>query len=131
MAASYSHIYFDADDLPLGILSEFPSDDDIAAAASAAFDKADALWDLLGYYNTSNLDNIACVPQPPEQEEEEGTDNTDNADDSAFHDCNGHLLWNALDSSRKLPRLDSDAQGRLDECIYAAACLDIADQEIM
>jgi len=130
-AAGYSHTYFDADDLPLGILSEFPSDDDIAAAASAAFDKANALWDLLGYYNTSNPDNLAHVPQPPEQEEEEGTDNTDDADDSAFCDCDRCLLRNALDSSRKLPRLDSDAQGHLDECTYAAACLDIADQEIM
>jgi len=130
MAAGYSHTYFDADDLPLGILSEFPSDDDIAAAASAAFDKANALWDLLGYYNTSNPDNLARVPQPPEQEEE-GTDNTDDADDSAFRDCDRRILRNALDSSRKLPGLDSHAQGRLDECTYAAACLDIADQEIM
>jgi len=130
-AAGYSHTYFDADDLPLGILSEFPSNDDIAAAASAAFNKANTLWDLLGYYNTSNPDNLAHVPQPPEQEEEEGTDNTDDTNDSAFCDCDHHLLQNALDSSRKLPRLDSDAQGRLDECMYAAACLDIADQEIM
>lgn len=137
-AAGYSHTYFDADDLRPGILSEFPSDNDIACAASAAFNEANALWDLLGYYETSNLDNSVHVPQPPAQEEEYNDDDeTDShgcdADDSesAFQNCDRRLLRTALDYSRQVSGLDAHAQGRLNECTYATACLDIADQEMM
>lgn len=131
-AAGYSHTYFNADDIPLGILSEFPSDDDIACAARSAFDEASALWDLLGYYNTSNRDNSARMPQSSAQEEDDAADNPDcDADDSTFQNCDRHLLWNALDSSRQVSGLDGHGQARLDECTYAAACLDIADQERM
>ena len=133
-AASYTHTYFDADDLPLGILSEFPSNKDIAHAASAAFNEANALWDLLGYYDTINPDNSAGVPQPPAQEEDDGlaSDGHDcDADDSAFQNCDCRLLWTALDSSRQTSRLDDHAQARLDECTYAAACLDVADRDTM
>ncbi|KAH9163567.1 hypothetical protein EDB89DRAFT_1807668, partial [Lactarius sanguifluus] len=47
-AAGYSHTYFDADNIPLHVLSEFPSDHEISQAAAVAFDEASTLWDLLG-----------------------------------------------------------------------------------
>ena len=43
MAAGYSHTYFDANDIPLGILSKFPSDHDITQTATIAFDEANTL----------------------------------------------------------------------------------------
>ncbi|KAH9016984.1 hypothetical protein EDB85DRAFT_1897861 [Lactarius pseudohatsudake] len=52
-AAGYSHTYFDAGDIPLGILSKFPSDHEIAQVAVLAFDEASTLWDILGYYHAS------------------------------------------------------------------------------
>jgi hypothetical protein len=84
-AAGYSHTYFDADEIPLGILSEFPSDHDIASAASTAFDKANTLWDLLGYYYSytqgkpSTLASLS-PPLAPVHEVEEDTDN------AAYHE---------------------------------------------
>ena len=131
-AAGYSHTYFDADDLPLGILSEFPSDNEIACAASAAFNEANALWDLLGYYDTGDPDYSALVPQPSAQDEDDGTNNHDfDADKTDFQNCDRRLLRNALDSSTQVSGLDDHAQARLNECTYAAACLDITDQERM
>lgn len=132
-AAGYSHTYFDADDLPLGILSEFPSDNEIACAATAAFSEANALWDLLGFYDTDNPDFSAYVPELSAPDEDDGIDNHDSdADDSAFQDCDRRLLRSALDSSRQASRLlDDDSKSRLDECTYAAACLDVTDQERM
>ena len=59
-AAGYSHTYFDSDDIPLGVLSEFPSDHEIAQAAAIAYDEANTLWDFLGYYHTS----VATNPTP-------------------------------------------------------------------
>jgi len=138
IAAGYSHTYFDANDLPLGILTEFPSDNEIACAASAAFNEANALWDLLGFYDTSNPDCSAhaSVPELSEQDEDEdkddGIDSHDSdADDSAFRNCDRCILRNALDTSRQMAGLDGRSQARLDECTYAAACLDITDQESM
>jgi hypothetical protein len=135
-AAGYSHTYFNADDIPLGILSEFPSDSDITCAASAAFDEANVLWDLVGYYDSGtsspDSDYSAHVPQTSGQEKDGGTDDYDfDADDSAFQNCDRRLLRNALDSSRQVSGLDDYSQARLDECTYAAACLDVTDQEMM
>lgn len=132
-AAGYSHTYFDADDIPMGILSEYPSDNEIASAAGAAFDEANTLWELLGYYDNSNPVNVTCVPQPSQSTQEyDETNNYDcDADDSTFQDCDRRLLRNALDSSMHLSGLDDRAQARLDECTYAAACLDVADRERM
>ena len=135
-AAGYSHTYFNADDIPLGILSEFPSDGEIACSARAAFDEANVLWDLVGYYDTGNPDSppdypAMHVPQTSGQEKDEKDDDDCDADDSAFQNCDRRLLRNALDSSRQVSGLDDYSQARLDECTYAAACLDVTDQEKM
>jgi hypothetical protein len=136
-AAGYSHTYFDADDIPLRILSEFPSDQEIASAASSAFDEATALWDLLGYYPSSSPNNaagiaaiaapLAYLSQPSVHDADEDIE----AEDVANEESDRCLLQNALNSSTQLSGLDNHTQGRLDECTYAAACLGIADQERM
>jgi hypothetical protein len=133
-AAGYSHTYFDADNISLGILSDFPSDHDISCAAKAAFDEATALWDLLGYYDA---DNSVSVPQPSSQEDEDGGEASDvsgndcEANDSAFQDCDRRILRDALDSSIRASGLHDRDKACIDEYTYAAACLDVADQEIM
>jgi hypothetical protein len=75
--ASYSHTYFDRDNVPLETLSNFPSDNGIFQAASIAFDGANALWDLLEYDNKlSNLcisvEGVPLVPVKHEEEEDFG-----------------------------------------------------------
>lgn len=140
-AAGYSHTYFDADDIPLGILSDFPSDQDIACAASSAFDEATALWDLLGFYYSSGQHSssaplpVACLSleQPSVHIDDDADDHDGDANDTAhqLEDSDRRLLQDALESSTRLPGLDSHTRERLNECTYAAACLGVADQEMM
>ena len=137
-AAGYSHTYFDANEIPLKILSEFPSDHDITCAASFAFDEANTLWDILGYYNTgqpeSNPSTLAAhLLRPHVHEAEEDADDADQETNNAvyYQDSDRRLLQEALDSSTQLSGLDNQNQAQLDECTYAAACLGIADQEEM
>lgn len=137
-AAGYSHTYFDVDEIPLGILSEFPSDRGIARAASLAFDEANALWDILGYYNStsqpegnsSTLETFLLRPHSA-HDAEDTEDIDQETNDAVYEDSDRRLLQDALDSSTALSGLDSHSQACLDECTYAAACLGIADQEEM
>ncbi|KAI0282652.1 hypothetical protein BC826DRAFT_921590 [Russula brevipes] len=130
-AAGYCHTYFDAGNIPLDVLSTFPSDHDIAQAASAAFDEANSLWGLLGYYHDSKLG----IPTPPSTSVHDVDDDHDAIDsDDAINDADTsgrRLLQEALDASSKLSGLDGPTQTRLEEYSFAAACMSIADQEMM
>ncbi|KAI9443778.1 hypothetical protein H4582DRAFT_2053569 [Lactarius indigo] len=133
-AAGYSHTYFDAGDIPLGILSEFPSDHEITQASVLAFDEASTLWDILGYYHASGhtpvslhqtiTESATCTPVP-----DEDGDSLDEPEDTPSQAPDRRALQDALDSSNQLSGLDSQAQARLNEYTYAAACLNFADQE--
>jgi hypothetical protein len=137
-AAGYSHTYFDANDIPLGILSEFPSDSDIAQAAVIAYDEANALWDLLGYYQTSAHNSATQHhAQPPAgfdsepSNEDHDADSSDEPEDTTSQAFDRRALQEALDSSNNVSGLDGQANTRLDEYSYAAACLNFEDQEKM
>ena len=132
-AAGYSHTYFDANDIPLGVLSEFPSDHEIAQASVIAYDEANTLWDLLGYYHTSgdttsshSYNPSHAVPGPNED-----TGSLDELEDTTPHAFSRHALQEALDSSNNVSGLNSHAHTCLNEYSYAAACLNFADQEKM
>jgi hypothetical protein len=132
-AAGYSHTYFDADGIALGILSEIPSDHDIAMAARSAFNEASALWELLGYCHSPSSSSIAHEPPllTNDVDDSEEIDDLDDANNTAFQDGDRRFLREALDTSRQVSGLDAHARAHLDECTYAAACLDVADQERM
>ncbi|KAH8977094.1 hypothetical protein EDB92DRAFT_2002633 [Lactarius akahatsu] len=133
-AAGYSHTYFDAGGIPLGILSKFPSDHEIAQVAVLAFDEASTLWDILGYYHASGhvpvsphqtvAESATCISAP-----DEDGDTLDEPEDAPSQAPDRRALQDALDSSNQLSGLDSQAQARLNEYTYAAACLNFADQE--
>jgi hypothetical protein len=132
-AAGYSHTYFDADDIPLGVLSEYPSDEEIAQAAIMAYDEANSLWDLLGYYHTSTSGNNPtpshghqAVPDAQDDAEPE-----DGPEDGTPQDFDRRSLQEALVSCDNISGLSSNAQARLNEYSYAAACLNFEDQEKM
>ena len=138
-AAGYSHTYFDADGIPLAILSRFPSDHEIAQAAVLAFDEANTLWDILGYYHHSTSGHIPPVcPHPiatggtgmPEPADED-IDYSDEPEATFSQPSDRRALQDALDSSNRSSGLDSQAQAQLDEYSFAAACLGLADQERM
>lgn len=133
-AAGYSHTYFDSDDIPLGVLSEFPSDHEIAQAAAIAYDEANTLWDFLGYYHTS----VATNPTPSHSDltqdildTNEDAHCSDEPEDSLSPPADRRALQEALDSCNDFSELDGHARARLDEYSYAAACLNFADQEKM
>jgi hypothetical protein len=134
-AGGYSHTYFDADGIPLAVLSEFPSNHDIAHAASLAFEEANALWDLLGFYPSASGQGINIPRVSIHGVDEEADDDIDHDRDIEDHatdmESDRRLLQAALDSSSQLSGIDGRTQARLDECTYAAACLGISDQEAM
>jgi hypothetical protein len=130
-AVGYSHTYFDASNISLGILSEFPSDHDIAQAATIAYDEANTLWDLLGYYHASG-DNPTpnhshqAIPDP--HEDADHSDEPEGVTSPDFELCS---LQEALQSNDDISGLNSHAKARLDEYSYAAACLNFEEQEKM
>jgi hypothetical protein len=135
-AAGYSHTYFDANGIPIGLLSEFPSDHDIARAARSAFNEASALWELLGCCHSSRPMTCAAPPSASTQnvikeleDDDVGCDH--NADNAAFQNCDRRILQEALNTSQHALQLDAGAHAQLDECVYAAACLNVADRETM
>jgi hypothetical protein len=130
-AAGYSHTYFDGDGVPLGTLSNFPSDDEISQAASIAFDEANALWDLLGYDNTSSDPGISVGGVPLVPPEHEVDDDFGDSEDAACDSSDRCSLQEALDLSTELSGLGKPMQSRLDEYSYAAACIGITEQEKM
>jgi hypothetical protein len=131
-AVGYSHTYFDACDVPLGILAEFPSDQDIARVAGLALDEANALWDLLGYYHSSSSTSSSpCDLGPSVHEDKDIGDDLDHANDTTDEDSDRRALREALESSRQLSSLDEHAQTSLNQFMYAAACLDVAERERM
>ena len=135
-AAGYSHTYFDANDIPLGVLSEFPSDHEIAQASVIAYDEANTLWDLLGYYHASGDNTITSSPGYLSQPEavpgpNEDADGLDELEDTTPQVFGRHALQEALDTSNNVSGLNSHAHSCLNEYSYAAACLNFADQEKM
>jgi hypothetical protein len=90
------------------------------------------LWDLLGYYHSSNSTSSSpCDLDLSVHEDEDIGDDVDHNNDAADEDSDCHTLREALESSRQLSSLDNHAQTSLDQCTYAAACLDIADWDRM
>jgi hypothetical protein len=130
-AAGYSHTYFDANNIPLGILSEFPSDYEIAQAATIAYDEANTLWDLLGYYHTSGNNPTSSPSHHADPEPHEDADHSDEPEDVTSPEFERCSLQEALHSSNAISELDSNSKARLDEYSYAAACLNFEDQEKM
>ena len=47
-AAGYSHTYFHDKDAPLGLFSQYPSDESINSLSRVTYDEACYLWSLLG-----------------------------------------------------------------------------------
>jgi hypothetical protein len=137
-AVGYSHTYFDANDIPLGMLSEFPSDQEIAQAAIMAYDKANSLWDLLRYYHTSTSDNNDPAPSnghqnlPDLPNPHEDAKHLDELEDSIHQDLDHRSLQEALVScNSNISGLNSNAHACLNKYSYAAACLNFEDQEKM
>lgn len=91
-AAVYSHTYFNANDIPIGVLSQFLSDDEIAKAAIIAYNEANKLRDLLGYYpnggkSSTMPSHMAGGQVVPNSHED--ANNLDELEDSTSHafDC--------------------------------------------
>ena len=131
-AAGYSHTYFDANDIPLGILSEFPSDHDITQAAIIAYDEANTLWDLLGYYHTSNNNPALATQIRSHSQSQHAPDPDEDRDPSDEpEETERCALQEALSFSSDILGLGSHEKAQLDEYSYAAACMNFADQEKM
>jgi hypothetical protein len=67
-AAGYSHTYFHDEDAPLGLFSQYPSDESINSLARVAHDEACYLWSLLGYEPSEALPPLDRSPSQHWQE---------------------------------------------------------------
>ena len=144
-AAGYSHTYFNTNNIPLGILSKFPSDQEIAQTAIMAYNEANTLWDLLRYYHTSTSDSnfpliptpshghqaAPDLPDPPTYEDDKHLDEPEDGMPQDLDHCALQEAFISCNSNMSESGLDSKAQAHLNEYSYAAACLNFKDQEKM
>lgn len=124
-AAGYSHTYFDDDETPSHLFSQFPSDRAIDSLAKVAYDEATYLWSILGYdpCETPAGRKLQPVDSVPDSE-----DLDDNADEGNIISDRRELL-NAVNASS-----DSLGQGipqknpkQLNEYMFAVAALNLQD----
>lgn len=135
-AAGYSHTYFDDDDAPSHLFSQFPSDQAINSLAKVAYDEATFLWSLLGYEPCEMP--TECKSQPAHSDldsEDLLEEDLDDGDDGTSEGCDGNTrisdcreLLNALDASldsrHSIPQKNPK---QLNEYMFAAAALNLQD----
>ncbi|KDQ48923.1 hypothetical protein JAAARDRAFT_51945, partial [Jaapia argillacea MUCL 33604] len=124
-ASGYQHTYFGAEDADLRLLAEFPSDSDISAAATAAYEEAISLWQLLGY-NSSGLRAVEQELSPMVGDSDE--DNNDDVDDDReeeVEDCpnDASQLQATLDETAEYSASRDANDTALDECNFAALAM--------
>lgn len=134
-AAGYSHTYFQDDDAPLHLFSQFPSDQTIDTLAQIAYSEATYLWSLLGYDPCEAP--ISTVPKsqlPVDDSVAEGlgddSEDHDQSDGSKLSDRRD--LCNALEASSHLAshsvgRVSRTDRDRINEYMFAAAALNLQD----
>ncbi|TFY80575.1 hypothetical protein EWM64_g3442 [Hericium alpestre] len=130
-ASGYMHTYFDGDKIPMHLLSIFPSDEEIADIAVAAYEEASMLWSLLGYDPASDAPSSESATQTPlpaddiDQDELEGGEEQEQGEISEKQE-----LQNALTQASTLPTLPTNSTDTiLDECTFAAASLNMEEYE--
>ena len=127
MAAGYSHTYFEDDDTPPDLFSQFPSDQTIDSLAKVAYDEATYLWSLLGYDpcemptdRKSQLGNSV-----PVSENFEDDDPSEEPVNTVMSDR--RELLNALEGSSDALGCSQKSRKNLNECMFAAAALNLQD----
>jgi hypothetical protein len=132
-AGSYSHFYFDSDDINLPNLLNLPSDEEISVSINSAYEEACILWQLLGFF--PNLESKINTPQA-NAELDKGNDDLDNEDEDAEDnegvDSGRQELDEALKAANGLYKEGiqlTATENALQESSYAAAALNLADLE--
>lgn len=135
-AAGYSHTYFDDDDAPSHLFSQFPSDQAINSLAKVAYDEATFLWSLLGYEPCEMPTEHKSQPAHSDLDSEDLLEeDLDDGDDGTSEGCDGNTrisdrreLLNALDASldsrHSIPQKNPK---QLNEYMFAAAALNLQD----
>lgn len=133
-AAGYSHTYFDDDDAPSHLFSQFPSDLDIDSLAKVAYDEATYLWSLLGY-NPCEMPTARKSQPVHSAPDLDSEDLLEHLDDGTSEDHDGNTtisncreLLDALDASsgsgHSIPPKNTKW---LNEYMFAAAALNLQD----
>jgi hypothetical protein len=128
-AAGYSHTYFDDDDAPSHLFSQFPSNQAIDSLAKDAYGEATYLWSLLGYDPCEAP--IQHKPQPADSvsDSEDLNDDTSEGWDDNTRISDRRELLNAVDASSDslghgVPRKNNK---QLNEYMFAVAALNLQD----
>ena len=133
-AMGYSHSYLDPESTQLRCLAMFPTDDEIEAAATEAWEEAIALLDLLGIQHADIVDHRPTArssvsnPAPdlsnPDESSDEGDEQTETDAGTLQYliDIQRSPGWGAV---------DEETQSRMHTLTCAAIALDIGDQEAL
>ena len=126
-AAGYSHTYFDDDDTPSNLFSQFPSDQTINSVAKVAYDEAIYLWSLLGYDPCETPTDRKSQPgnSVPVSEGFDIDDPHEEPMNAAISDR--RELLSALEGSSDAPGCSQKSRKNLNEYMFAAAALNLQD----
>ncbi|TFY79252.1 hypothetical protein EWM64_g4765 [Hericium alpestre] len=112
------------------LLSIFPSDEEIAEIAAAAFEEASILWSLLGYDLTAEAPTGSGSATPSLSDDDVDQKELLERDEASEDMSEKQELQNALTQASSLPTLPSNSTDIiLDECTFAAASLNMEEYE--
>ena len=125
--AGYSHTYFEDDDTPSNLFSQFPSDQTIDSVAKVAYDEAIYLWSLLSYDPCETPTDHKSQPgnSVPVSEGFDIDDPHEEPVNAAISDR--RELLSALEDSSDTPGCSQKSRKNLNEYMFAAAALNLQD----
>ncbi|KAH9032049.1 hypothetical protein EDB85DRAFT_1890890 [Lactarius pseudohatsudake] len=131
-ASGYSHTYFQDDDTPLHLFSQFPSDQTLDSLANVAYDEAMYLWSLLGYDpcetpmgHKSRLGNSVPVSEDVDDDSEDHDDDTDTRISERRELIDAlEVSSHSLGGTRRVSRKNCKD---MNEYTFAAAALNLQD----
>lgn len=124
-ASGYSHTYFHDEGAPLSLFSDYPSDENIKDLATMAHNEACYLWSLLGYEPSDGLAFSHSITGDPDRKDcDEDLDSEDNTMISDRRELLDAIEATSRSMHSGMSRTDS---GRLHECTFAAAALNLQD----
>lgn len=144
-ASGYNHTYTDNRDVDLGVLSTYPSDDELNDSAKVAYDEAENLWTLLGVPPSLTRNSPVKLPSirawftGVTTEYAESSDGDLDEVDSDYDSCVGDpdsededkseaaQIQEALDFLETVPIKSYNEEDEINQLAFAAVALSVGD----
>lgn len=146
-ASGYNHTHMDNQGVDLGILSTYPSDDDLSDAAITAYAEAESLWTLLGAPPSASTDGPTTLPSIKswftESENVANANGNEDDEDEDEDDCVGDweediddvseftVIQMALDELETFSVKTFHEEDEVNQLAFAAIALSVAEGSAM